>query len=114
MISVTNTDKLVTISVLGEFTLTDFKQFEQAVEYAIKFQGRVNLLLDLSAMTGYTIDVAWEEMKFSRQHKTDFEKVAVVTSNQWTIWSAWITRLLVDAEILVFDDMQQASDWVIA
>ena len=58
MISVKNADKLVTIHVAGEFTLADYKQFEEAVEYAIKFQGRVCLLLDLRDMTGYTIDVA--------------------------------------------------------
>ncbi len=114
MINVTNTDKLVTVNVLGEFTLTDFKQFEEAVEYAIKFQGKVNLLLDLGQMTGYTIDVAWEEIKFSRTHKTDFGKVAVITADQWTIWSAWITKLIVDAEILVFDEHEPASDWVMA
>ncbi|MGB8337433.1 MAG: STAS/SEC14 domain-containing protein [Burkholderiales bacterium] len=114
MITVTNTDKLVTVTVLGEFTLTDFKQFEEAVEYAIKFQGKVNLLLDLSEMSAYTIDVAWEEIKFSRAHKADFEKVAVISSDQWTIWSAWVTKLFVDAEILVFDDSEPAGEWVAA
>jgi SpoIIAA-like len=114
MISVKNSDKLVTVTVVGEFTLADFKQFEEAVEYAIKFQGSANLLLDLREMSGYTIDVAWEEIKFSRAHKTDFEKVAVITADQWTIWSAWITKLFVDAEILVFDERELASDWVMA
>jgi SpoIIAA-like len=114
MISVKNSDKLVTVAVAGEFTLADFKQFEEAVEYAIKFQGSVNLLLDLRDMSGYTIDVAWEELKFSRAHKADFEKVAVITADQWTIWSAWITKLFVDADILVFDESEPASEWVMA
>ncbi len=114
MINVKNADKLVTINVAGEFTLADFKQFEEAIEYAIKFQGKVNLMLDMRDMTGYTIDVAWEELKFSRAHKTDFEKVAVITTNQWTIWSAWVTKLFVDADILVFDESEPAHEWVAA
>ncbi|MEJ5209822.1 MAG: STAS/SEC14 domain-containing protein [Burkholderiales bacterium] len=113
MISVSVNKNVVILSVLGEFTLDDFRQFEEHVLYASKL-GPVNLLIDLRDMVGYTLDVVWEEIRFSRAHQYDFDKVAVVTDNQWVAWSAWLQRLFVDADIEVFEDYDEAMAWVAA
>lgn len=112
MISFEQSDRLVNVAVLGEFTLADYREFEDQVNHKIKFQGKVNLLFDLRDMLNYTLDVAWEEIKFSRRHSHDFGKIAVVTSDQWMAWSAWLSNLFVDAEVRVFDDYGMARDWV--
>lgn len=111
MITLSVDKNIVTLSVLGEFTIADFKQFEEHILYAAKL-GPVNLLVDLRDMIGYSVDVVWEEIKFSREHQYDFDKVAVVTDNQWVAWSAWLQRLLVDADIEVFDDYDTARGWL--
>lgn len=112
MISFEQSDRLVNVAVLGEFTLADYREFEDQVNHKIKFQGQVNLLFDLRDMLNYTLDVAWEEIKFSRQHSHDFGRIAVVTRDQWMAWSAWLSNLFVDAEVRVFDDYDEARDWV--
>jgi hypothetical protein len=112
MISIEQSDSLVNVAVLGEFTLADFKELEEHLLYEIKFHGQANLLLDLRDMVRYTLDVAWEEVKFSRGHARDFGRIAIVTSNQWIAWSAWLQRLFVDADIRVFDDYDAAYAWV--
>ena len=111
MIAIDIKQNLVSISVLGEFTIADFKQFEEHMLYGIKFQGSVNLLIDLRDMLGYTLDVVWEELKFSKAHAQEFGKVAVVTSDQWVIWSAWLQRFFVAADIEVFSDFDAAVAW---
>ena len=111
MITLSIDKNIITLSVLGGFTIADFKQFEEHILYEAKL-GPVNLLIDLRDMLGYSVDVAWEEIKFSHQHQYDFDKVAVVTGNQWLAWSAWVQRLLVDADIEVFDDFDEAMAWV--
>jgi hypothetical protein len=112
MIAINVKDNVVSMSVLGRFTLEDYKEFEEAVLYGLRFQGVVNLLIDLRDMLSFSLDVAWEEIKFSRQHANDFDRVAVLTSNEWIAWSAWINRLFVDADIELFDDVQQAEAWL--
>lgn len=112
MIAINAKNNLISVSVMGEFTLADYKDFEQHVLHNIEFQGGVNLLLDLRDMVGYTLDVAWEEVKFSRQHRYDFRKIAVVTGDEWMVWLAWINRLFTDAEIQVFDEPGIALDWI--
>ncbi len=112
MITIRLQDRLVSVSVIGEFTLADYKDFEQHVLYGLKFQGGISLLLDLRDMVRYTLDVAWEELRFSREHRYDFRKIAVVTSDEWMVWIAWLNRLLVDGELRVFDDPGIALDWL--
>lgn len=113
MINIEQDNKLISASVLGEFTLADFKQFEEMALYELQSPGEVNLLFDLRDMINYTLDVAWEEIKFfSREHQHDFTRIAVVTTDQWQTWQAWISRLFVDADIRVFADYNEARDWV--
>ncbi|HCI13702.1 MAG: hypothetical protein A2063_07700 [Gallionellales bacterium GWA2_60_142] len=112
MITIEQTDNLVNAAVIGEFTLADFKTFEEQSLYKLKSPGALNLLFDLRGMVDYTVDVAWEEIKFfSREHNHDFSKIAVVTSDQWLTWQAWVSRLFVDADIQVFADYDEAQAW---
>ncbi|NWG39438.1 MAG: STAS/SEC14 domain-containing protein [Hydrogenophilaceae bacterium] len=112
MISVNVRDNVISMTVMGQFTLDDYKEFEEAVLYGIKFQGVVNLLIDLRDMLSFSLDVAWEEIRFSRQHANDFNRVAILTSNEWIAWSTWVNRLFVNADIQLFDDLSEAEAWV--
>jgi hypothetical protein len=113
MITIQQQANLLNAAVLGEFTLADFKQFEEQALQKLQTPGPVNLLIDLRDMIGYTVDVAWEELKFfSRQHPHDFTKIAVVTTDQWRTWQAWLSRIFVDADIRVFAEYDDAAAWV--
>jgi hypothetical protein len=112
MIDMTMHDNRVEVSVMGQFTADDYHQFEEAVAYGVRFQGKVNVLLDLRDMLSYSVDVAWEELRFTREHKNDFGRIAVLTGDQWVAWSLWLNRLFMSAEIQLFDDLEQAQAWI--
>lgn len=114
MISIQIADEYTNVAVLGEFTLADMKELEEHAIYQIRLQGSANLLIDLRDMLGYTLDVAWEELKFTRTHAREFGRVAVVTDNQWLAWVAWLESLFTDAEIEVFTSYDDALAWVTA
>ena len=66
-------------------------------------------------MTGVqtcALPISWEEIRFSRQHAEDFTKVAVITTDQWMIWSAWLSQLFVASDIQVFEDTGTALAWL--
>lgn len=112
MISLAIQNNQIAVSVMGQFTLDDYREFEQAVCYGIQFQGKVDLLFDLRDMLSYSLDVAWEELKFSREHKNDFGRIAILTDDQWMAWSMWLNRLFMSADIRLFDDLGMAQAWV--
>ncbi|MEO7560184.1 MAG: STAS/SEC14 domain-containing protein [Nitrosospira sp.] len=114
MITIEETDNLINVAVFGEFTLADYKEFEEQVIYKSRFENRVNLLLDWRDMLSYTVDVAWEDIKFIREHGNEFNRIAIITDNQWQAWGAWVSNLFIDANIRVFSDYTSARTWVVA
>ena len=47
MITIDHSDSTVSVAVLGEFTIADFKTFEEQTLYKLKSPGELNLLFDL-------------------------------------------------------------------
>lgn len=112
MITIEEKDDLLYAQVSGEFTLADFKAFEAAMTGELKTTPKVKLVLDLSLMLDFTIDVAWEDIKFTREHAHDFSRIAIVTSDQWVAWLNWLNALFTDADIRIFDNAEAAQQWV--
>lgn len=112
MITLDYTPPRVSITVLGEFTLDDFSEFEEFLIAQDLFDTHPSLLFDLTEMAGFTVDMAVEEIKFSRIHGGDFNRIAVVTDSQWVAWSAWIEQLFVSADLRVFADAVEAKAWL--
>jgi hypothetical protein len=112
MITTDHQGNLVTVTVLAEFTLADIKEFEELAIHTAQFEGPIHLLFDLREMGGFTVDMAWEEIKFSRAHGRDFSRIAVLTDSQWVAWSAWLNQVFVSADLRVFDDEQEARAWL--
>ena len=63
-------------------------------------------------MADFTLDVAWEDIVFSRSHAHDFKRIAVVTDSQWVTWSAWLSQIFVRADMRVFKDETEARAWL--
>ena len=114
MIIVDNEEHLVSATVYGEFTLDDFTEFEECLVDENLLDNSCSLLFDLREMAGFTVDMAIEEIKFSRLHGGDFKRIAVVTDSQWVAWSAWLEQLFVSADLRVFADSEEAKAWLIA
>lgn len=112
MIVIQQEPRRVVVNVYGEFSLADYKEFEEMVNYKVKFEGPVDLLFDLREMVSFTLDVAWEDIVFARQHADDFSRIAVLTRSQWVAWSAWLSRMMVNAEMRVFGEEDEARGWL--
>ncbi len=112
MINTDHKDSIVSVTVFGEFSLADFKEFEELVLYKLKFEGPVSLFFDLRQMADFTLDVAWAEVQFSRQHAHGFQRISVLTSSQWISWAAWLSQSFVGADLRVFEEEQEARAWL--
>jgi hypothetical protein len=112
MISIQTEGKLTVAGVFGELTLADYQRFESEVVKQLQTEGRINLLIDLRDMLGYTVDVVLEDIKFTRDHSHDAGRIALLSTAEWAAWSAWLSQLFVDAAIRVFDDETLARAWL--
>lgn len=113
MIAIEEKGNLLEVGVYGELTLGDYRRLEVAVSNEIMTGApKVKLLLDLTRMTGFTLDVAWEEIKFTRAHAHDFRRIAIVTPDQWAPWISWVSATFTDAEVTLFEDLETAEAWL--
>lgn len=112
MITISLDDNLISASIAGQFTLADYREFEETALYSMRFRGKPDLLMDFRDMLDFTLDVAWEEIKFTREHPNDFNRIAVVTTDQWLGWTAWLSRLYMHTDIAVFNEMDAATAWL--
>ena len=112
MISIEHEDKLTIVGVFGEFTMADYRQFEDEVGAQLKAQGRLNLMIDLTGMLEYTLDVAIEDVRFAREHAGDVGRIAIISDQDLVAWLALLTNLFIKAEVKVFDAEEQARGWL--
>ncbi|MDH5631679.1 MAG: STAS/SEC14 domain-containing protein [Gammaproteobacteria bacterium] len=112
MITTENNTDYIQANVFGEMTLQDYQELEQAIDEELRISRRIKLLLDLTMMSGFTLDVAWEDIKFISNHAHDFQRIAIVTQNQWLSWAGWINGAFTDAEISIFADAEEALTWM--
>jgi len=112
MIAIDHKDNLVTVTVLGEFAVDDFKEFERVVVAEVPADEPVNLLFDLREMQRFTVDMVLEEIKFSREHQAKFVRIALLSDSPWVALSAWLEQSFVSAELRVFKDETDARAWL--
>jgi len=112
MIVIEEQNDLLKATVYAELSLVDFQELEGAVQHELKQAPKIKLLLDLTKMSGYTVDVAWEDIRFTRAHASDFRRIAVVTDSIWATWLGWLPSAFTDAEIRHFEEANAASTWL--
>ena len=112
MIVIEQENELLKAHVYGEMTLDDFREFENAVASELEQFDHVNIVFDLTSMTGFSLDAALEEVRFNKAHANDYRKIAVVTESQWLSWVGWFATAFVSAEVRQFDDVESATGWL--
>jgi hypothetical protein len=112
MISVQHEDNVTVVGVFGEFELADYKRFEEEVIQQLARQGKLSLLIDLRDMLGVTVDVAIEDIRFTREHARDIGRIALLSERDSVAWTALMSQWIVDTEIRVFDDEAAAREWL--
>lgn len=112
MISIREQQYGLDVALFNEFSLEDFKLFEQALLKRVQEKGKPDILLDLSELKDFTLDMALEEIRFVRAHDQDFGRIAVIVSDVWIKLAAHIASLLSHTRIQYFDSADQAQSWL--
>ena len=104
-------DSVLGFRASGELTSDDYRNvLIPAVEAALQSRDKLRLLYFLGDdVTGFTPGAAWQDAKVGMTHPTRWEKIAVVTDNEWLRHSAGIFGYLIPGEIKGFRTDQEAD-----
>ena len=113
MISIRQQNYGLNVALYNEFTLEDFKTLEAAILECLKRVHRPDILLDLSLLRDYTIDMAAEQLRFLNNHDNDFGRIAIVVDDIWIKFASHISDLLTRTHPKYFDTAAEAQAWLL-
>ncbi|MDO1508803.1 MULTISPECIES: STAS/SEC14 domain-containing protein [unclassified Neisseria] len=113
MISIREQTYGLNVALYNEFTLEDFHEFERAALECTQKIHRPDMLLDLSMLKDFTIDMAVEQLKFMREHEDDFGRIAIVVNDMWIKLGTRLSSLITQQHPKYFDDAASAQEWLL-
>jgi hypothetical protein len=112
MLTIQHEGNLTVAGVFARLEIADFKRLEKEIESQLKLLGKIDLLVDLRGMLGYTLDVALEDLRFTGAHARAVGRVAILSEDNAMVWTALLSEIFVRAKIRIFDDEALAREWL--
>lgn len=107
----THSPKTIGFKFSGKLHDEDYKTFVPAVEVAIEAEGKMCLFAQLEDFHGWDLRAAWDDIKFSAKHYSDFERIAVVGDRKWEEWIANLSNPFTKAKVKYFDTSEIDDAW---
>ena len=106
---------VIRLVIDGEVKQSDIDQAAKTMEDSLKEEDKLRLLMEVKNLEGYDSVAAFvKDTQKTFQHYTDFEKIAVVTEEEWLKGVASLGDLINPANIKQFSlsERELAEEWV--
>lgn len=106
--------KVLILDLSGKLTKDDYAHFTPTVERAVKYNGKVRLLVRMHGFHGWTLGAVWEDVKFDLHHFSHIERLALVGDRKWEAGMAVFCKPFTTAKVQYFDEgkADEASAWI--
>ncbi len=107
---------ILVVKAMEMLTSKDYEEiFIPRLTQLIDQCGKIRVLLYLDEnFTGWESGAAWDDAVFGLQHRHDFEKVAVVSDQQWVAWATKVGSYFMDGQVASYklSEFQDAITWI--
>ncbi|MDG5786798.1 STAS/SEC14 domain-containing protein [Evansella sp. AB-P1] len=109
-----NKEAIMEVIVNGKITTEDIEEFEMIFKEKKENYGKINLLMEVHEIQGYSMNAVMEDLKFSANHWKEFNKIAVITDKKWIGLGSKISNILPGVEVkhFDFDEKEKALYWL--
>lgn len=109
---------IIGIRASGRLTEADYKNaLIPRLVTLFQQHGKLRVLFFMDeSFDGWDLKAAWDDASLGLQHRTDFEKIAVVGGPAWVEWCIKLAGFLMKGEIQTFrrDQLMAAREWVMS
>jgi hypothetical protein len=104
----------VALKAIGKITSRDYDTLIPYLKKAIKKEGPLKILCDMTNFDGMEIKAAWRDFRFGMHHIRDFHRCALVGASKWVEWCVKITVPFFKLEVRLFQTGQEkeARNWL--
>ncbi|MDL4843180.1 SpoIIAA family protein [Aquibacillus rhizosphaerae] len=109
-----NLESVVEVHVEGKITETDMIEFKEYFKLKNAADGKVNLLLMIKDLKGYSVQSLIEDLKFDAKHWNDVNKLAVISDKKWMELVTKVSSFLpnMNAKHFNLTERDDAIDWL--
>jgi hypothetical protein len=107
----TGSPKVLGLKLCGRLHDEDYKQFVPRMETILTAEGKVRLFVQCDDFHGWDLHAAWDELKFSLRHYSDFGRIAMVGDRKWEKWMARFCRPFTKARVKYFERSEVDAAW---
>jgi hypothetical protein len=107
----TGSPKVVGLKLSGQLHDEDYQRFVPMMEGILTVVGKVRLFIQLEDFHGWDLHAAWDDVKFSLEHYSDFERIAMVGDRKWEKWMASLCKPFTKARVMFFDRSAVDAAW---
>lgn len=103
------------IRTSGTLTKEDCDAALPELENALRTRsGPHRILIRLEDFHGWEIEALWADIRFDAEHRTTFDRVAVVGESGLEEWGTKLSKPFLDADIRYFDwaELSAAESWL--
>jgi hypothetical protein len=106
--------KVVGFKLSGKLHDEDYKIFTPAIDSVIKSQGKARVLAQFHDFHGWDAHALWDDIKFSTEHCSKIERIALVGETTWEAWMAKVCKPFTMASVKYFDahELDAAKAWL--
>jgi hypothetical protein len=107
----TGAANLIGVKLRGKLHGEDYQRFLPQIETILTDDGKFRMYVEFEDFHGWDLRAAWDDMKFSMRHYSDFERIAMVGDRRWERWMAALCRPFTKAHVRYFDRAATEEAW---
>jgi len=107
-----STDTAIGYKISGEMTKADYQTLVPAVSAAIKAQGTVSVMFDLTGFQWEKISAWGSEVDFGKQFHDKIDRMAIVGDKKWEHHLAKLAKPYAAKEAKFFETDNDAWSWL--
>lgn len=103
--------KAIGFELSGKLHDEDYKHFVPEIDQAIASHGKTRILAKFHDFQGWDIHALWDDIKFSTEHCTKIDRIALVGESSWEKYMASVCKPFTMATIKYFDTKELDKAW---
>ena len=107
-----STDSVLGYKISGDMTKSDYQTLVPAVEAAIKEQGSISLLLDMTDFKWEKVSAWSADLNFGKQFHDSIDKMAIVGNKSWEKHLTKLAQPYYAKEAQYFETDDDAWGWL--
>lgn len=104
----------IRLKAVGTLTHADYEVITPMIDSALSTvkDAKVKVFIDGTALEGWDLRAAWDDLKLGLKHGNEFEKIAIYGNKNWQSVAAKLGGWFIAGEVAFFEEEAAALTWL--